>query len=98
MARYIDADILIKNGWRLERHAPSGAVIVEMSIADVPTADVAEVRHGEWIPIIIQDNYLDPPYCDTLKCSECEQEVDVSFGNAKYCFNCGARMDGGEKK
>lgn len=41
--RYIDADILIKNGWRLERHAPSGAVIAEMSIADVPTVDVAEI-------------------------------------------------------
>lgn len=41
--RYIDADILIKNGWRLERHAPSGMVISEMSIADVPTADVVEV-------------------------------------------------------
>lgn len=43
MARYIDADALIKKGWRLERHAPSGAVISEMSIADAPTADVAEV-------------------------------------------------------
>lgn len=43
MARYIDADALIAKGWRLERHAPSGAIISEMSIADVPTADVAEV-------------------------------------------------------
>lgn len=46
--RYIDADALIAKGWRLERHAPSGMVISEMSIADVPTAEVAEVRHGHW--------------------------------------------------
>ena len=48
MARYIDADKLIADGWHLERHAPNGRCLTMMSIADVPTADVVEVKHGEY--------------------------------------------------
>jgi hypothetical protein len=62
----------------------------------VPTADVAEVKHGEWKPIVTQDSYLEPPYCDTCKCSVCEYEIDVSETVYKYCPNCGAKMDGGK--
>ena len=36
--RLIDADKLIQDGWRLERHGKSGEVLSCMSIADVPTA------------------------------------------------------------
>ena len=57
-------------------------------------ADYKEVKHGEWIPIVIQDNYLEPPYCDTIKCSECGAIEDVSLHDAKYCHMCGAKMDG----
>jgi hypothetical protein len=87
--RYIDADILIKNGWRLERHAPSGMVISEMSIADVPTADVAEVRHGKWT--------LHTDGSGT--CSECgttQKNVWDYDSSQNYCGHCGARMDGDE--
>jgi hypothetical protein len=87
MARYIDADALIKKGWRLERHAPSGAVISEMSIADVPTADVVEVRHGRWT--LHKDG--------SGTCSECKKtQKNVWDYNSwqNYCGHCGARMDG----
>ena len=43
MARYIDADKLIADGWVLERHGTSNKLLQVMSIADVPTADVVEV-------------------------------------------------------
>ena len=43
MARYIDADRLIDDGWMLERHGISNKLLQVMSIADVPTADVVEV-------------------------------------------------------
>lgn len=43
MARYIDADRLIADGWMLERHGISNKLLQVMSIADVPTADVVEV-------------------------------------------------------
>lgn len=38
MGRLIDADELIKQGWRLERHGQSNELVGVMSIADVPTA------------------------------------------------------------
>ena len=43
MARYIDADKLIADGWVLERHGTSNKLLQVMSIADVPIADVVEV-------------------------------------------------------
>ena len=92
MARYIDADALITKGWRLERHAPNGMVISEMSIADVPTADVAEVRHGRWI--INDEDYW-------TKCSVCEfeyfDEQEDIYNTYRYCPHCGARMGGDEE-
>lgn len=60
----------------------------------IHAADVVEVRHGEWKPIVIQESYFDPPYCDTCKCSMCEYEIDVSETVYNYCPNCGAKMDG----
>lgn len=70
----------------------------QMAVDGNTTADVVEVKYGEWLPIVIQDNYLDPPYCDTIKCSECGETSDVSFHDAKYCYMCGAKMDGGGRE
>lgn len=36
--RLIDADELIKGGWRLERHGQSNELIGIKSLADIPTA------------------------------------------------------------
>ena len=108
MARYIDADKLIeelKEQQTLKSPSLSRttneAIDLGLSLAirkakTTLTADVEEVKHGEWKPIVKQDDYLDPPYCDTIKCSECGEEADVSFHDAKYCYRCGAVMDGGK--
>lgn len=61
-----------------------------------PTADVAEVWHGEWIKS--KWGYPDR----TLTCSLCGFEYDsADYKTQKfeqkvlpYCPNCGARMDG----
>ena len=45
-----------------------------------PTADVVEVRHGEWL-----DNGAG------FTCSECKWRCR---GVSYYCPNCGAKMDG----
>jgi hypothetical protein len=97
MARYIDAEEFFE-GFCIYAIGQDKNFIkaVETVLEDTPTADVVEVKHGEWIPIVKQDNYLEPPYCDSIKCSECGQEADVSFHDAKYCFECGAIMDGGK--
>lgn len=62
-------------------------------IYEIPSADVAPVRHGHWIY----------NQCDIV-CSECgtafSDEVcymmrsDVSYNEPKHCLWCGARMDG----
>ena len=91
MARYIDADKFLK-----KNEPPMCPDDLYEALYEEPAADVEVVRHGEWIPIVMQDDYLEPPYCDTIKCSECGEEADVSFHNAKYCYMCGAKMDGGK--
>lgn len=57
---------------------------------ELPTADVAEVKHGRWIETRIWGgrNY---------KCSVCDFDftVDLCMGRPMwhYCPNCGAKMD-----
>ena len=48
-------------------------------LMDVPSADVAPVRHGRW-----------EEYGKTWWCSECGFETGLRWD---YCPDCGARMD-----
>lgn len=62
-------------------------------IAEIPAADVAEVRHGVWI--IKTDDY-DNEY---MMCSCCKDEFypvdeDTVDTTPNYCQTCGAKMDG----
>lgn len=67
---------------------------VERTLKAVPsTADVVEVRHGEWI--IKTDDY-DNEY---MMCSCCKDEFypvdeDTVDFTPNYCQTCGAKMDG----
>ena len=67
--------------------------IVE-TLKDLPSADVAPVRHGRWVNRYKSDA---PP---TLKerwiCSWCGNVQ--TYGATDYCPNCGARMDGDENE
>ena len=58
----------------------------EVCVHFKPTADVVEVRHGEWLPQfegarLLQCSVCGYEYCDLIEC-----------GN--YCGNCGAKMKG----
>lgn len=55
-----------------------------------PTADVAPVVHGEWIPIV---NYFHGKSDGRYYCSVCHR---VEIMKSIYCRVCGARMDGGK--
>ncbi|MBQ7076467.1 MAG: hypothetical protein IJM94_06675 [Clostridia bacterium] len=65
-------------------------------VEELPTADVEEVKHGEWIDDIRE---LDSPagvtqkYLVGYKCSLCGRSERIK---EPYC-NCGAKMDGGNK-
>ena len=58
---------------------------------DQPTADVVEVRHGEWVKN--QANL-----CWWLECSVCGEIPPKNrynfYWQSEYCPNCGAKMDG----
>ena len=55
------------------------------AVLESPTADVEEVKHGEWIE--------DGEY---QICSVCGEEHHWDEYRATYCEDCGAKMDGGK--
>ena len=55
--------------------------------AEIPTADVVEVKRGKWLNIIFTQRYI---------CSLCGNEI--YFGKDKFCSECGAKMDGTSKE
>lgn len=69
------------------------AAKVLLKVSDAPAADVAPVRHGQWIV------RFDGPYNRRrYYCSHCGKHNGVG-GIAQnqekpYCPNCGAKMDG----
>ena len=68
--------------------------IVE-TLEDLPSADVAPVRHGRWIECTSSPHW---------KCSICGTKASIWFDESDdvcewlsdYCPNCGAKMDKGE--
>ena len=86
MSRYIDADELIKEA---EKDGAYGYVSAEQ-IADFPTADVAEVKHGRWI--VDREFGNDVMSGEKMViCSVCGK--GIFWGKQNYCPNCGSRMD-----
>ena len=63
----------------------------------LPTADVAEVKHGKWIYSECVSSY--DGAISGYSCSECCAFVDEDFFDSDefykdFCGHCGARMDG----
>ena len=93
---YIERNALIAEYDRVHIGPPGGA---RKLMEDAPTADVAEVKHGEWKNV--------PPYRawsgEYLKGQECSvchsffiSEGNTPYSNHPYCCECGAKMDGGK--
>lgn len=58
---------------------------------DIPTADVAEVKHGYW-----KEYYTCGAYrYDCSNCNERFMMKERCKTLPKYCSDCGAKMDGG---
>ena len=94
MARYIDVDELVKDiksrfcDGCYDDNDPMKCFMCStrerfVEIINAPTADVVEVKHGEW--------KWDKRFSD-YTCSLCGN-WDLKTPN--YCPNCGAKMDGG---
>lgn len=57
-------------------------------IDEIPSADVAPVRHGKW-EIVVGSNGK-----EYMVCTYCRVSQDLT-GVFTYCPSCGAKMDGG---
>ena len=66
---------------------------------NTPTIEAEPVRHGRWVPLSYDGYTNGYPVYDEWECSEChfacEGEGEPPLN---YCPNCGAKLDGGEKK
>ena len=101
MSKYIDADKFaerIKLSPAFKNMAFEGDLLQRVVLdilGNAPTADVAEVKHGEWIDDI--QKFSSPAgvtqkYLVGYKCSLCGRTERIK---EPYC-NCGAKMDGGD--
>ena len=67
-------------------------VIAKNVLSKQPTADVEEVRHGEWQIVDSDIGYVE------LECSLCRNKLLFNTDDGfTYCPNCGAKMDGGRR-
>ena len=84
MARYIDAEAfkkrLIEKGFY--------PAIVARALEEMPSADVVEVKHGEWVGGEF-NNYSGEYGEQCSNCTKFSREY-----TRPYCPNCGAKMDG----
>ena len=89
MPRYIDADLILpemESKFDMqELYLP--AHFQEFIVDEIPTADVAPVRHGRW----------ETGYFHDRVCSCCTHpDNDLEERAHRFCPHCGARMDGKE--
>lgn len=97
MKEYIEREALIKmvKEKSTTRFDWSESVDIEdliPAIKDIPAADVAPVRHGEWKIIDKTVHGVE------AECSECKYQIIFGMSHiGRYCPDCGAIMDGGNK-
>ena len=98
MAEYIDRKTLlqdisetvvftVRKGVHLPTAEMKGANKVIERIKSSPIADVQEVKHGKWI----WQESGEEDYEQYYVCSICKEKC---YFKAKFCADCGAKMDG----
>lgn len=99
--RLIDADALnsalcvkCANGEISDTCKVTGCGVVEI-VGIMPTIEAEPVRHGRWILCKDQTGVDNDNNNFAYFCSCCHyQDVHATRADVKYCWNCGARMDG----
>jgi rubrerythrin len=94
MSRYIDAEKVMEEINRIGGHnlCEWETIGVKALIDRQPTADVVEVRHGEWIEK--DDGWDGVMYtCSVCRCDWTTIDGTPFENNMRYCPECGAKMD-----
>ena len=64
---------------------------IGFEIKQIPAADVAPVRHAEWVnERMLVGGFAEKWGCD---CSACGATIGGPLWKPSYCPNCGAKMD-----
>lgn len=79
---YIEREAIIK---KLREDEECDCELIVL-LYDYPAADVAPVKHGEWLPHNCDDDDL-----FYSSCSVCGKE---GYSTDNFCPHCGAKMDG----
>lgn len=86
-----------KCGWYNTVNGKSICAARKDELAAIPAADVAPVRHGQWISWEKAGNFVPSP--DRHEYSVCHDAAQVLVNGfellSDYCPNCGAKMDVG---
>lgn len=74
-------------------------IVARIKAIPAAAADVVEVRHGRWI----KDNETGEPICSICYSGKptravCSSVIEHKLNNheIRYCYYCGAKMDGGQ--
>ena len=85
MAEYIDKAKVLEKAVEIKGY--SSKMISAWDVAHIPSANVAEVKHGKWIRRNADDEAVS-------QCSVCKYPVSTFWSESTYCPHCGAKMDG----
>lgn len=92
MSRYIDADAQLT---KLPNDLPYKASVKRVLI-QAPTADVVEVRHGEWV--FSKLGGRDAWVCSLCGAGFTGENAEWIAKEHNFCPKCGAKMDGERKE
>jgi hypothetical protein len=77
--------------WNMNRKYFKGLAWARRLLLDAPTADVVEVRRGEWKRYMTGNGW---DYWEDLICPFCEKKHEKPRFKMNFCPNCGADMRG----
>lgn len=91
----------VRGGWLHDYGFPTNVIValtdVKRFVKNLPTIE-PEVRHGRWIEVTKHRDENGTILTD-YECSECCAMVkDIcaeEIESERFCYNCGAKMDGG---
>ena len=97
MARYIDADKIRQHFIDMVRVLGREISVnyIVHAIDKQPSADVEEVKHGEWIGVADYGNGNCIGYCSVCGTTHKAENASELKCFQRYCRWCGAKMDGG---
>ena len=90
MAEYIEREKVLSKAAPVE--GCFSDMISAYDVIMLPAADVAPVRHGRWVQVIVHVEFEDG-FVDRVEeyCSACHEPNERRC--TYFCHNCGAKMD-----